>query len=923
MAAMGGSTKMIHFLVGQDIPDVRGSRRTSIPNTIDIQDRNCQTPLIIASRMSHVEATKLLVQLSADCGIQDAIGRTALYYAILNCPATVEDLVTRDVAWRCDNDGCTPLHVAARFCNARMMSTLMTSLRTSDRLDEAIHARDSQGKTPLHYAAENGHTNIVEEVLYNEGSVGLEDDFCKEVAELAAKCGNLTALRALMLATEADIRIELLEAASGTGQLLVVLYLLDKEFDSSNEAKFRNSKALSLAASNGHIEVVRTLLQHEAAIDTADDYRQTPLHHAAKNGSYEIVETLLSSRANINRVANANAPDKDRNTPLHSAAMAGNVGIIRLLLKHEAKIEARSRTRETALHLAVKYPEAVRALLEAGANPNASDTLSQTPLHKAASARSSKSAQLLLDSKADPDTQDDDGRLPLYFAIAEDDLLTVEVLRKDRRCDNDLSAEAEWAVESSALNVLDSLLTQYPKLASQPDGRGNTLLHKAAKKDSPGVLNLLLQLAADVNIPDRWGMSPLHIAAYSNCLENMRRLLEVGAEVGKLGLSRETPLHRAATLGFIEAVDVLLEANADFNRQDDEGNTPLFAAAYRGQIEIVKKLLQHGADTKLVNSKGWSPLHLAADNIEVTKLLLAHGADVNISMEDGWTPLHLAIIRSCLPTIKLLLENGADFKAKTLENLSCLSLAVQEDAQVLKWLLSKGSQSSSGPAVDFEDMVVAYWRSITLCFPDCVETLVKQEGRLLEELSEKGYTGLETCIGNRGLVNEEEAVAICLVKLGADPFEPCKVGRESSFQRSLISRRAVRLDFIKACMERLPKDISSASGLGFKDLRIATELGIPDLWRKLEPLREEASAATDHDGWSLEHFIHQSAGRVPAQIRDSGLQRSYKTPTALILPLTWVPLPEDVESRVQIAPSGLEVSFAGEYRSLCSLPLLC
>ena len=84
---------------------------------------------------------------------------------------------------------------------------------------------------------------------------------------------------------------------------------------------------------------------------------------------------------------------------------------------------------------------------------------------------------------------------------------------------------------------------------------------------------------------------------------------------------------------------------------------------------------------------------------------------------------------------------------------------------------------------------------------------------------------------------------------------------------------------------------------------------MPDLWKRLEPLREAVSAVVDHDGWSLDHFIQQSAGRIPAQSENKWLLESTKVSTGLIVPPIWLP---PADALVNIAPSRLQASFESE-----------
>ena len=80
--------------------------------------------------------------------------------------------------------------------------------------------------------------------------------------------------------------------------------------------------------------------------------------------------------------------------------------------------------------------------------------------------------------------------------------------------------------------------------------------------------------------------------------------------------------------------------------REGELGLPILAAAYNGNIEAVKQHLAAGTD---VNVKGGfadgTPLHYAAANghKEIAELLIEKGADVKAKDEGGKTPLDVAI----------------------------------------------------------------------------------------------------------------------------------------------------------------------------------------------------------------------------------------------------------------------------------------
>jgi ankyrin repeat protein len=90
-----------------------------------------------------------------------------------------------------------------------------------------------------------------------------------------------------------------LRAAAYNGNLVTVRKLLDEAVD-PNVCDQWGRTALSLAAKQGHIQVVKALLAGGAWVDPHEDYdtHETPLAAAAENGHAPIVEILIAAGAN-------------------------------------------------------------------------------------------------------------------------------------------------------------------------------------------------------------------------------------------------------------------------------------------------------------------------------------------------------------------------------------------------------------------------------------------------------------------------------------------------------------------------------------------------------------------------------------------------------------------------------------------------
>lgn len=150
---------------------------------------------------------------------------------------------------------------------------------------------------------------------------------------------------------------------------------------------------LHSAAQNGNVEIAKLLLDAGASVRVTNDRKQTPLHVAAGWGHVKVAELLLA------KGADPNAEDEQGETPLHSAAVHGRAAYsIPLLIRHGAKVDTRNKEGSTPLTRAALHADlaTVKALLDAGADPNIAGKYRQTPLGEAKRARKKENAELLM-----------------------------------------------------------------------------------------------------------------------------------------------------------------------------------------------------------------------------------------------------------------------------------------------------------------------------------------------------------------------------------------------------------------------------------------------------------------------------------------------------------------------------------------------
>jgi len=88
---------------------------------------------------------------------------------------------------------------------------------------------------------------------------------------------------------------------------------------------------------------------------------------AAKSGDVEALKQALDSGFDVNTT------DEKKNTALHLATSKAHLDAMRLLIEHGAGLDLANDRLSTPLHLTEKNMDAIRILLEAGADPNLLD----------------------------------------------------------------------------------------------------------------------------------------------------------------------------------------------------------------------------------------------------------------------------------------------------------------------------------------------------------------------------------------------------------------------------------------------------------------------------------------------------------------------------------------------------------------------
>lgn len=475
---------------------------------------------------------------------------------------------------------------------------------------------------------------------------------------------------------------------------------------------------------NGHVDVVQALLRVgvsplipkckpapysvEHFCDTSCG--ETPLEFACRGGHADILAAFmpLIPRVNVNQC-------------LHWVRGAKKVETI--LKTGHAAVDCFSGGKTKLFEAATDHDfETMQVLLQYGADPNKrcsgsiygrNETITlevdnprgPMPIHALAgferrrtlfsdegTEMTEKCLQLLLDSGASIDATADgevteykkDGNFtPLFYAV-----------RKE------LSTGIDWGSYDETEQRLAAILLD---AGANPNARstfGNTPI-LVANPQRLAVFDVLVAHGADVNAKNKHGRSPLmQLLQHYNTQSNVKvfeKLMECGADVNVSDTDGNTILHQiVGGLNRFKAADIpflqqLLRSGPDFNKKNAKGLPPLFdyprgtARSSRAGIDDTEQLLQTlvdaGMDVNVRSDNGdtflWRLVDKYNSAVGTAEMFIRLGADVTMLAKDGSTLLHHAVgLGRSIEWIQLLASEGVDPCLRDAQGNTLVHLAI-------------------------------------------------------------------------------------------------------------------------------------------------------------------------------------------------------------------------------------------------------
>ncbi|KAH7418982.1 ankyrin repeat-containing domain protein [Cadophora sp. MPI-SDFR-AT-0126] len=630
---------------------------------VKVVDPRFGTPLSAAAEKGHRRVTKLLLEAGASVQGRGGWYSTPLIAAIVG----KDDSIINEML----DNGANVNAQGGRHDCALMAAAALGKIDLVKKLIDLgarVNDENDKGADALHSACCAGRLDVVELLLAHGADVNAKGGKHRNALNAASAEGHLEIVQVL-LAAGADVEAfdshygNSLQAAAFYGHKDIVRVLADAGVDVNMEGGVRGT-ALVSAASAGNLEMVKLLVELGVPMENTYDTANATII-AVRKGHEELVRYFISNGVDIDGMGELRSTEEW--TPLALAAHKGNEHLVQVLLDLGASVEAEAGLHVTPLIAAIdsdhSNQKVLEMLLAAGSDANelvtpGSKEKSGCALIAAIRRGDIQAVKLLLDHGADPNTVNGDECTPLMTAVRLQNEAIIDILM-ERGADVNLCCEPNLDLDEDHVTVTAlEVAAEYGHVA---------LIHRLVGEGA------LLEVESD----DTFFKTALQCAAYYGQAESISTLLDLGSDVHVVGGTFGTALQAAALSENEKCVDLLVAAGADVNQHHvGQYGTALIAAccgdysnweAYKANG--FHALLRHGADVNL-NGGGEVPYPIIAmacyGDADGLRILIEAGADVNKTGGKWHSALQASFCDDSdtdIEKLEILLQAGADVNA--------------------------------------------------------------------------------------------------------------------------------------------------------------------------------------------------------------------------------------------------------------------
>lgn len=469
-----------------------------------------------------------------------------------------------------DTEGKTPMHYAAEYGCSESIDILILDNRANPNI------ADEQGNIPLHYAIANGDTHSAESLVK----------------------ASTTNVNVIHQETGESPIFDAVEAERDSGRI-AELMITDEKVD----LNIKNAKGMGVlhkAALYGRSNTVDLLLKHGADPCELDNAYCSPLHLASLNGLNIENHSSDESRENGFDYRNIETPDAN------ITAIIGS-----LIGEHRQRINLTLDN--------VRDPDLKREKLDCAREEyvNAKDKNGNTPLFYAAESGKINVVNQLLEQGAKTDVVNKEGFTSLHFAVKSGSLDLLKVLLYEGKAIDE---------EGTPIQEID---LKAKHLLQLKDNKGNTLLHHAVRWGcDEKILDFLVQHGVDINASNKNGVAPIHIVAKYGSHSQIKFFIDKKADLNlrctklssstieSIGKEREFSGDSLDTYTSIQ--DSNLDSTVEMKTEDGRGWLPLHIA--------IKRVLGEGF-TRTEREKGLKIIKDLASVTDLAFLIMPEGID--------------------------------------------------------------------------------------------------------------------------------------------------------------------------------------------------------------------------------------------------------------------------------------------------------
>jgi len=729
MAVTSSSGRLVPRMLGQDPEHPLGTKSLQIPRRSKLPPRGVKTSaeilsqhgnelIVAAVQRGEVEAVQALIR--ADVSIKNANTNcpTILQsFAISanevsrNLPATVEqwhrvqDQLKADYIPKADPSFVSSLRMQEASLAAKvetmapqrwqqLLEVLIqrgaeydvfaaTALGDTNRVNQlvsvgknAAQARDCNGQTPLHWAIQSDHPQMVAFWIAAGTPLTATNSDGQTALHLAVTAGKLVFVKTLLAAQAlTDIR------------------------DTNGWTP------VDVAIQAHQPETIRLFMKDNTAVQTSERAIATPLHEAAASGNIAVLAVLTETATNL----------EPRNelglTPLQVAVQRGHLAAAALLVDKGADVTARDAEGNSLLHqilledrLTVYDRPPTSWLERMGPDPRKATYVRYLTVGQYEQGPNPvlQATSFLLACGVDAKATNNAGETAIQLVTEEKISRGIFFFEDDQAQLLKLLGDAGGSFDAA-------------------DADGNTSLHRLAHGfftiEAQDSISGLIASGANINAKNKQGQTPLHMTIQPDYIwiSWMKMLLAAHADLNAQDTNGFTPLHLLALskahYGQSEAAALLIEAGAKPDVLDKQGRTPLLltkdSPASSWEINaFVQTLLKAGAKTNGKDDQGRTVAHLAlmgqwpwSSAGEELAALAKAGADFSAKDDQGKTPLHyLAGLGSQSPMFFIrgvgdaFVAARVDFQARDNEGNTPLHVAAKTGTRdVFDWLVKQGA----------------------------------------------------------------------------------------------------------------------------------------------------------------------------------------------------------------------------------------